>query len=215
MKKNPAMDAAPPHAEFEKQASKFLENDFSQCFQQMRHYDAQIIDICKFALTGYAAIVGTALTLYKYGSDNDTDYSKPAVAIMVIGILLGLCLLSLMVRNRVYFVVVARYVNEHRQHFLSQEPLGFRNRSGMYTNPKQPRFYDWRSSQGLLIYTLALLNSGMIAVTAYIVRASAAPHWSSAALCGLVFLIAQITCSVTYLVTREGRSADAAVFGQE
>mgnify|MGYP001603832446 CR=1 FL=1 len=32
----------------EKEALKFLERDFNQSFQQMRHYDAQIFDILKF-----------------------------------------------------------------------------------------------------------------------------------------------------------------------
>lgn len=54
-------------SEQEKEAVKFLERDFNQCFQQMRHYDSQIFDILKFMFTGYTALIGVALGLYKFG----------------------------------------------------------------------------------------------------------------------------------------------------
>lgn len=40
-------------SEHEKEALKFLECDFNQSFQQIRHYDSQIFDILKFTFTGY------------------------------------------------------------------------------------------------------------------------------------------------------------------
>jgi hypothetical protein len=46
--------------ECESEGAKFLERDFNQCFQQMRHYQAHIPDICKFALTAYTAVIGAA-----------------------------------------------------------------------------------------------------------------------------------------------------------
>src|SRR5713101_4326952 len=98
------MSDSVPLSDQQKEAAKFLDRDFNQCFQQMRYYDGQIIDICKFAFTGYTAIVGAALSLYKYGSDKGSDFRSPAVAMLAIGLLLGLCLLALMARNRVYFV---------------------------------------------------------------------------------------------------------------
>src|SRR5438874_219365 len=102
----------------QKEFAKFLDRDFNQCFQQMRHYDGQILDICKFAFTGYIAVAGVALALYKYGDDKGIDYSGPAVAILSLAVLFGLLFLGLVVRNRVYFVLVTRYINEHRRFFL-------------------------------------------------------------------------------------------------
>lgn len=49
----------------EKEALKFLERDFNQSFQQMRHYDAQIFDILKFMFTAYSVLIGVALGLYQ------------------------------------------------------------------------------------------------------------------------------------------------------
>lgn len=44
--------------------SKFLERDFNQCFQQMRHYDLQITGLMKFTFTSYTALIGIAFGLY-------------------------------------------------------------------------------------------------------------------------------------------------------
>lgn len=209
------MNDTPPQKERDKEGAKFLDSDFNQCFQQMRYYDGQIIDICKFAFTGYAAIVGAALTLYKYGADKGTDFRSPAVALLIIGLLLGLCLLALMTRNRVYFVVVTRYVNEHRKHFLAEKPLGFENASRMYTNPSQPPYFDWRSSQALLLYILALLNSGLLAVALYLLCAASACRWIILVSAGVVFLLIELTCAIAYLVSRENKSAAQSVFGRD
>ena len=48
------------------EAAKFLERDFNQCFAQMRHYDSQIWNVCRFAFTAYIAILGTAISMYQY-----------------------------------------------------------------------------------------------------------------------------------------------------
>jgi hypothetical protein len=199
----------------QKEAAKFLDRDFNQCFQQMRYYDGQIIDICKFALTGYTAIVGASLSLYKYGIDKGSDFRPPAVAMLAIGLLLGMCLLALLARNRVYFVIVTRYVNEHRELFLAQKPLGFENKTRMYTNPSQPPFFDWRSSQTLLLYALALLNSGLLAIAVYLIRVNAACRWTLVIVLSALFLAAELASAVFYLVSRAKKSPSAAVFGRD
>ncbi|HET8922147.1 MAG TPA: hypothetical protein VFN26_04030 [Candidatus Acidoferrum sp.] len=199
----------------QKEGANFLDRDFNQCFQQMQYYDGQIVDICKFAFTGYATIVGAALTLYKYGTDKGSDFRSPAVSLLVIGLLFGLCLLALMVRNRVYFVVVTRYVNEHRQHFLAQKPLGFENKSRMFTNPTQPPYFDWRSSQAILLYALALLNAALLGVGLYLVYINVTRQWTILTVASALFLIAQLAGIIGYLLAREGKSASEAVFGQE
>src|SRR5438477_10919246 len=96
-----------------REGARFLERDFNQCFQQMRHYDGQILDICKFAFTAYTAAFGAALTVYKYGIDKGIDYTSPAIAILSVALFLGFCMMALATRNRGYYVLVARYINEH------------------------------------------------------------------------------------------------------
>lgn len=181
----------------------------------MRYYDGQIIDICKFAFTDYAAIVGAALTLYKYGADKGADFRAPAVSLLAIGLLLGVCLLALMARNRVYFVVVTRYVNEQRQHFLTQKPLGFENKSRIFADPTEPPFFDWRSSQALLLYVLALMNSGLLAIALYLLCSSVPCRWTILISASLLFLVAELVSTIAYLISREGKSAARAVFGRE
>lgn len=108
-----------PISEQDKEALKFLERDFNQCFQQKRYYDAQIFDILKFLFTAYSAIIGIALGLYQFYLKEGKDLSLPAVAVLAVGLILGLFMFALAVRNRVYFVHVARYINEQRNFFLN------------------------------------------------------------------------------------------------
>jgi hypothetical protein len=199
----------------DKEFAKFLERDFTQCFEQMRHYDGQIIDICKFAFTAYATVFGAALALYRYGLDHNSNFRAPALAILIVGLLLGICLVALTVRSRVYFVVVTRYVNEHRSFFLERKPLGFQNRSHMYTNVNQPPFFNWRSSQELLLYTLIILNSGLMAAAIFMASSASTPHWSCTILLSAIFAFVQLGAAIGYLVSREGKKVSKAVFGAD
>ena len=124
------------------EAIKFLGRDFDQCFTQMRHYDGQIWDICKFSFAAYSALMGTAFGLYQYTiSPNHVNLIPVAIAILVIGVLLGLFIFGLSLRNRVYFVVLARYINENREYFFRHNPPEFKNVTGMYTDPSNPPFF--------------------------------------------------------------------------
>jgi hypothetical protein len=197
----------------DKELASFLVRDFEQCFQQMRHYDGQVLEMLKFAFTAYTALFGGALALYRYGVDARIDYRLPASAILLIGFILGLCFIGIFTRNRVYYVAVARYVNEHRSFFLSHKPLGFQNRSEMYTDFTKPPFFHWRSSQTFLLVVLALLNTGLIVGAALISGYTKSENLLSLLFIGVAALAAQSVLPITYLWTREGQSSDRAVFG--
>lgn len=200
--------------ERQKEAAKFLDRDFNQCFQQMRHYDGQTLDICKFAFTAYAAIIGGALALYQYGVEKGIDYTTTAVGLLGIATLFGLILLGLVVRNRVYFVLVTRYINEHREFFLATNPLGFANRSRMYTNPSQPPYFSKLSSQAFLMYLLGALNATILGIAVFLIwqnKACAAFYVGATVL--TVFAV-QTVSAVVYLRTRENKSASAALWGK-
>ena len=141
--------------------AKFLERDFSECFAQLRHYDGQIWDICKFTFVSYTTVLAVAIGLYEYSLDKGVNLRPVAIAVLAASSLLGIFMLCLTVRNRLYFVLVTRYVNEHRGHFLEGKPLGFQNRAGMYTDPTKPQFYNWRSSQLWLTSIVAVLNAAV------------------------------------------------------
>jgi hypothetical protein len=187
----------------EEQGAKFLDRDFSQSFQQLRHYDGQIIEIVKFALTAYAAIGGGAITLYRYGIEKGVDFRAPAFVLALIGALIGVTLLALVVQDRTYFVLTARYLNEHRQHFLTARPLGFKNAVKMYTNERQPPYFNWRSSQTLVISVLALLNSGLAGAAGYLAADSLDSKWWIAVGLSAASYVVQLGLSVRHLRSRE------------
>jgi hypothetical protein len=199
-------------SEVEKEALRFLERDFNQCFQQMRHYDAQIFDILKFMFTAYSALIGIALGLYQFGIKEGKDLAAPAVAMLAIGLIIGLFMFALVVRNRVYFVQVARYINEQRGFFFQFSPLGFKNKVKMYTNHMQPPYFNWRSSHSWLCYIISILNSILFGLLIYIVFTCS---WKSTI--GGIFLlfIIQLTITIGYLRFRENKSAAKAVFGRQ
>lgn len=197
--------------EYEKEALKFLERDFNQCFEQMRHYDTQTFNILKFMFAAYSALIGVAIGLYQFGLQQSKDLSLPAIAALTIGLILGLFMFALVIRNRVYFVQVTRYINEHRNFFLKYKPLGFENKSGMYTNHEQPPYFNWRSSHSWLSYIVSLLNSVLFGVLLYIAFPCA---WKIVIAGSLILCGIQLAIAIAYLKSQEKKSASVAVFGK-
>lgn len=44
----------------------FLERDFNQCFEQIRYYDSQIVNIFKHLITFYTTIAGISIGLFQF-----------------------------------------------------------------------------------------------------------------------------------------------------
>jgi hypothetical protein len=197
----------PTLSDQEKEIAKFLDRDFNQCFQQMRYYDGQIVDICKFAFTSYIAVAGGALALYKYGMEKNINYTLPAVAVLCLVAVFGFILLGLVVRNRVYFVLMARYLNEHRAFFLKDKPLEFANKSHMFTDYMEPPYLRWLSSQLWVIYSIVLLNATMIGIAGLLLCLDWDKGREWCLFPALAALVAQLIGSVRYLQTREKKSA--------
>ncbi|HOW55829.1 MAG TPA: hypothetical protein PLR60_14395 [Syntrophorhabdaceae bacterium] len=195
----------------EKEGLSFLERDFNQCFQQMRQYDSQIVDILKFMFTAYSALIGVAFGLYQFGRVEGKDLSLSAASALSVGLLIGLFMLGLTIRNRVYFVRVARYINEHRGFFLSYKPLGFENKAKMYANHEQPHYFNWKSSHSWLCYIEAVLNGTLLTSLVYIIK----PCMWRAIVSGLFLLSLQLVVAVVYLRSCERKSPSETVFGKK
>lgn len=191
-------------SEQEKEALEFLERDFNQCFQQMRHYDSQIFDILKFMFTAYTALIGVALGLYQFGLKEKMYLILPAVAALIIGLVLGALMFYLVLINRSYYVRVARYINEQRELFLALKPLGFENVSRMYTNPKQS-YFNLESAQIWLSYIIAALNSTLLGVLLFIIFASYCYRWLIVSGSSLAFLSIQLVIAINYLKSQENK----------
>lgn len=177
------------------EAVKFLERDFNQCFDQLRHYDNQICGICKFAFTAYAALLGIAIGFYKY----KTEMIGTSIVILGVGVLVGLVLFALVIRDRVYFVRVARYINEHRRHFLRVRPLGFENITKMFDDPNYPPYFDWKSSQAWASHITAFLNSTLFGACVFMMMRGNEWKYHLASVSFLLLLVAQITHAMLHL----------------
>jgi len=204
-------NAAKNFSEQEKEALKFLDRDFNQCFQQMRHYDSQIFEICKFSFTAYTAIIAVALGLYQFSGKEQVDFSITIGAILGVGSLFGFFLFALTVRNRVYFVQVARYINEQRDLFLSLRPLGFSNTSRMYRNASMPPFFSPRSSQAWYMYLSGVMNG--VLCFSFLVFVTPAGLSLQVIISGALVVL-QLFFGICYLNYREDRTAESAVWGE-
>jgi len=195
---------------FQEAAISFLENDFNQCFEQIRYYDAQIVEILKYLATFYTTIASIAIALFQFTIEKIIDFSAALIIGLSIALLFGVCMFYLIVRNRVYFVFCMRYINEQRSLFLSAKPLGFENKSRMIFDYKKPPFFNILSSQSLWLYVLAILNSALLVFILYIANMSSG---IIAIACPMLFL-AQLISAIAYLKSRENKSASRAIFGK-
>ena len=190
-------------SEQEKEALKFLERDFNQCFQQMRHHDTQIFDILKFMFTAYTVLIGAALGIFK--ANLQVDFTMPIIISLIIGLILGAFMFYLVLINRSYYVRVSRYINEQRKLFLALKPFGFENTSRMYIDAKQP-YFSRESSQIWLAYIIGALNSTLLGVLLFIVLASYSYKWLIVIGGGLAFLSIQLVIVIKYLKSQESKS---------
>lgn len=149
---------------------KFLERDFNQCFEQMRHYNSQISNMCKFIWTAYTVLFTFIIGCHKHALDNPLYASEMRMACtggLIVALAFGLCLYGIIVRNRIYFVLMARYINEHRGFFLSTQPLGFRNNSGNYDEWKSVPYFNPMSSQSFFMYITCFFNGIITGILSY------------------------------------------------
>lgn len=197
----------PLPTELAKEAADFLARDFDQCFAQLRHYDTQSNSAVKFAASAHAVLIGAAITLYQVSKSNNVDLAPAVGAVLIGAFYLGLITFLLVVRNRVYYVVVARYINAHRQFFLASKPLGFENPTGMYTDATQPPYFNAISSDSFLLYFVALINSGLLLAVCWL-----AGFFGWACFIGGATLVIHLVVAISYLLSREGKTADDAVF---
>ena len=197
------------------EAAKFLERDFNQCFMQLRHYDSQIWNICRFAFTAYIAILGTVLGLYQYSVDKSLNLIPAAIGVLGAGLILGVLLYSLVICNRAYYVLVCRYINEHRKLFLEAKPFGFENISGMYVNSAIPRYFNWRSWQSWLSYIIALLNALFAALLIFYFLDGCSWCWTLTVTIGIITALIQIGSGINYLKSREDKRGSKRVSGKE
>jgi len=195
-------------------AAAFLVRDFHQALAEKRRLEDQVWDTCKFAFAVHSGAIGLSVGLYQYSLDKQLELRAPAIALLSLALLVGLFLLFMMARVRVYFVAASRYINEQRALHLSLQPLGFVNSTGYYSDATQPKYFTWRSTQVWALCLVALLNAASGATVVFLLLA----QWSyvtSAAMAGLVTTLAvQLTAVRRHLDRCESLTTSQAVWGK-
>jgi|GEM_PF-1185441 len=209
MTQQPAVDTLRTEA-----AVRFLDTDFSECFAERRRFDSLIWEVTKFTFTAYSAMLAAAVGLYTFSLQQQVDLVPAAIALLSVGVVVGLFMLLLLVRTRVYFVIVTRYINEQRRHFLSDHPVGFENQSMMLTDVDRPAFFSTRSTHAWAALLVIALNAALSSALGFI---GAPAGGRRGILAGVIFVVvgvAQAVVAVAYLRSRDGISPSEAVFGR-
>lgn len=145
---------------------QFYITELEQQFVQLRHYDEQVVGLTKFALVGVSAIVGAIIGYYQFKSSPDVAYnelSRDLAGLGSIGVLLGLAVLSLVMRNRVNYVDACRNIaNLRRKVFKGEleEVLG-----GVTYTP--PPYWAPFSTHGVLVMLFVLVAGGFVFYTLF------------------------------------------------
>lgn len=147
-------------AKKEKAIIKFLLEEYTQCFNQMRHYDNIRISLMAFAFSFYASVGTAAFAIYQFFSEEKLSDSQRFLSLLSLFVFsIGLIIVFMLAKNRRYFVLVARQINGIRNTFFPKEWSDFKFRNFLPTDPDKPRKFDLKSTHLLSISLLSLLNS--------------------------------------------------------
>jgi hydroxymethylpyrimidine pyrophosphatase-like HAD family hydrolase len=155
-------------------AIDFLNHDFDQSYEQLRHYDNLSWDITKFSFIELLAGIAAVWAIYGFAlnPENPSSWIKDNYTLLIPSIF-GICYIFsilatfLISRNRVYFSKVAKYINEHRNFSLSIKPIGFSNQTKFYTNIKFPPAFDKWSTHLVSLYVIQLISAIMFSSLIY------------------------------------------------
>ncbi len=137
-----------------------LVNDFQQCMYMLRHYDSVNWDLTKFSFGQILVVIGACWTILNHEREVGKtllDVYKDGISNYIVGgiLVLSTCFvfltLAAIMRNRTYFVLMGRYLNEHRRNVFKDKPFGFENESKMWNNPAYPTTIDWKSTQMICV----------------------------------------------------------------
>lgn len=137
---------------------ELLKIDFQQCFQQMRHYDSIFWSTVKFIFTGYAVMFTATGIILELELSSRIAWTGITTLLFFTGFA-GTLLQLVLLRNRIYYVRVARFVNEVRQSYLNKKVMGVQNIAGLYDDPRSPKALNLMSSQLIITYFMIICNS--------------------------------------------------------
>lgn len=147
-------------------SSEFLNQDFSESYNQLRYYGSNILDSFKFIFTIYISMVGGSITILSV----NTGVNLMLLLKTLLGFtfVFGFFIMWYIIELRKYYVKTARYINEIRKTHLTALAPEFKNKTGYYTDLDKPLYFSWKSSQILLIIILSFFNSVTLAILGYV-----------------------------------------------
>ncbi len=209
--------------EYRKEAVSFLARDYGEVFSQLREYDKQIWEITKFSFLQLVGSIGAVWAVFLLANGKDAlplliaQWELVGSIILIISFLFSVLAVQYILRIRVYFAATARYINDHRDFFLSIKPIGFLNRSRYYTNYQYPKAFDKGSTQLLSTYFISVVSSFVLGFgSGMLVDYLKMPGINALILGIIVWVVScvlEISYAVYYLRSKKDVSTNADIFG--
>lgn len=188
------------------QMVEFLKIEYSQCFEQIRHYEGVADSYLKFTFSGYPVIVAGISALYTILGE---DYRNIVVSgLLLLTFLAGWAVLTLLLTNRSYYVVVARQINAIRHYFLSNDKeMDFIKYNRCYIDSNKPSAYNPKSTSTRLFDIISIINSIVGAAFLYIFlyhfEVNINVIWILSAIVLVLLLVIQKVWSIRYLKQKD------------
>jgi hypothetical protein len=142
-----------------KDQESFLNKEYDQCFEHMRHYNNMTKDLLQFSYGYYSAIAALSIGVYQFFNKASAD-SVAALGyvaiILILCVALGTIITIQFVRYRKYYISTARQVNRIRKYYIESFD---KFKSSLPIDPDIPKAYNPKSTQLLMIYMFIIINS--------------------------------------------------------
>ncbi len=191
----------------------YLLKEYEECFEQLRFYDTRQTDFVKYYYALASAVIAAQFALLKFLTSTTNSFFDSLIALSFVCFIAGVLFYVAMLRNRVYFVFVARQINALRGYLLKADP-GF-NLNQMYTTTELPT-YRAGSLQTVEIFGVTLTSSLFGAALVYGISSKFAfplPLAFSASFLILIAII-QIVLGIRYLRSENRKSANDVIKDQ-
>lgn len=145
----------------------FLKEDYTQSFYMLRHYDEANWSITKFVFTEMLVAVGACWTIYLSAnganpSINVNSANFIMAIICLVSFLFGTIAILTIRKNRIYFALTSRHINEIRRLTIEKNEMGFKNNSKYWADPSKPKDLDPFSTQFYSLIMILILTTGML-----------------------------------------------------
>ena len=144
--------------------NEFLLQEFSQMFEEKRHYDNRLFSFITMLFALLTINVSVVAFVYE-SSIKDIQYL--AIALSLIQIIAGLVVVTSLYHNRVSYVKVCRQINSIRLCSLTSLPSEYGFRNLMYINPEYPQYLKLDSMHLIVIVFVIAINSMCVGVLVF------------------------------------------------